>query len=192
MARTCEKFNLFSLSLTFGGFHVSDNGDASDDIALYERNPIDNTNNSTLNFDKKNDDTYRYNIADMFEAEDYQVWIAHLETSPSRTPHLEENGEYLRDQIEYVASQNPWPITIVAHSMGGLVSWSHTSRARPWRYKSTQFYTMGSPHTGIPTEILTYGITPYPGSDDYLSILCIVQPAGCDMQPTKMPNFNKK
>ncbi|WKZ42281.1 MAG: hypothetical protein QY328_14585 [Anaerolineales bacterium] len=113
------------------GYHVSDDGDATNDIILYDGT---NPSISTLS-----------SLPESF-LEDYQVWIAHLETSPSGTPHLEKNAKYLKEQIEYVYSQNPQDITIIAHSMGGVVS---RAAIQGLNYVDS-LYTLGSPHAGIP------------------------------------------
>jgi len=149
------------------GYHCSNDGNGSNDIQKYNgTNPALSTLGS---------------LPDWF-LDDYQVWIAHLESTPFGTPSLQTNAECLRDQITYVALQNPDnPITIIAHSMGGLVS-----RAAIRNLNSDvdikALYTLGSPHAGLPTEYLT--LLPGPVS-------CIIQPAACQMSvPYMRYGFN--
>ena len=54
-------------------------------------------------------------------SQDYDVWIAHLDSGVLSTPLIERNASCLINQIETVYTENPHKINIVAHSMGGLV-----------------------------------------------------------------------
>ncbi len=126
-----------------GGYHCSDG------IYRYQRFS-DTYSNSTL---KAEDDTSA--LADWLKDWGYDVWIAHLETGPNHTDSLEQNAKCLRDQIKSVASINPRPITVVAHSMGGLVS----RAAIGYLDSSAQvkaLYTLGSPNAGLPTDVLVF------------------------------------
>jgi pimeloyl-ACP methyl ester carboxylesterase len=128
-----------------GGYHCSNDGVGKNDIQEY-----DGTNPalSTLG------------TLPQWFLNDYQVWIAHLESTPSSTPSLLTNAKCLSDQLDYVSSVNPnHPITIVAHSMGGLVSrLSLYNINRDTKIKA--LYTLGSPHAGFPFDALQliYGL----------------------------------
>ncbi|MBI5962992.1 MAG: S-layer homology domain-containing protein [Chloroflexi bacterium] len=97
-----------------------------------------------------------------------------MESTPFGTPPLELNAQCLRDQIDYVYSQNPQPITMVSHSMGGVVSRTAI------RYLNNQnevkaLYTLGSPHAGLPTDVISI-----------LPIACDLQRGACDMSVSHM------
>ncbi|MBI2396824.1 MAG: alpha/beta hydrolase [Xanthomonadales bacterium] len=73
--------------------------------------------------------------------------------------HTSENGRELSERLEQLLAQ--WPlaieeISIVAHSMGGLVARSacqHGSdAARAWRGKLRNIVFLGTPHHGAPLE----------------------------------------
>jgi Tol biopolymer transport system component len=153
--------------LTTGGYHCSNDGIGWNDIQEYDGT---DPSLSTLG-----------SLPDWF-LPDYQVWIAHLESTPSGTPSLQTNSECLRDQINYVAQQNPDnPITIVAHSMGGLVSRA-AIRNLDAGVDIEALYTLGSPHAGLPTEYLA--LLPE-------TVTCIIQPAACQMSAPYMESgFN--
>ena len=109
-----------------------------------------------------------------------------LKTTPLYTPSLEKNIECLRDQIEYVAAWNSNPITIVSHSMGGLVS-RGAIRATDSSVEVDKLFTMGSPHAGIPFELLA------PIFPKLVGLYCLAQPAVCEMTPSYMAlSYNKK
>lgn len=172
------------------GFHCT--GDPATDVFLFNRE----TNNSNL--EPKNN---LKGIAEMFEEIGFQVWIAHFETNKNITPSLEDNGLCLSNQIKYVANLSSSPITIVAHSTGGMVSRNAIRRV----YQDVNIkalYTFGAPHEGIPSEILTSllqsiylfgidGIT-ITGFPQIKTDICKYQVAACQMSPTKMPQFNKE
>ena len=89
--------------------------------------------------------------------EHYHVWIAHLDSraygSKDGTASLQSNANCLARQIEEMydqlsAQQKEQKITIVAHSMGGLVSRACLDYPE-CRSKVRALYTMGSPHGGL-------------------------------------------
>jgi hypothetical protein len=136
------------LNFAGGGYHCSNDGNGANDIGRYP------ATDSTLNSKDDSPD-----LADWLD-EDYDVWIAHLETTPSGTPPLHFNAVCLKDQIKYVYSQNPQEITIVAHSMGGLVSRAAIWFLDPAITKDMTLYTLGSPHAGMPSAIKLVQILP--------------------------------
>jgi pimeloyl-ACP methyl ester carboxylesterase len=154
---------------TTGGYHCSNDGDGSNDIQKYDGT---DPNLSTLNSADGSPD-----LADWFVQDGYEVWIAHLETSPYATLTLENNASCLRDQINYVYSKNPQPITIVAHSMGGLVSRA-ALKILPNSVDVKALYTLGSPHAGIPLDIFHNLLSESGG--------CKIQQGMCQMDITFM------
>jgi hypothetical protein len=116
---------------------------------------------------------------------DYDVWIAQFKTSLNRgTPHLAENGKCLRNQINYVYNTvnagNPGKkqkVTIVAHSMGGLVSRACLAYQECSR-KVDHLITLGSPHAGLSPASL---------AQVFLGIVdCAFAPGGCEMSESNM------
>lgn len=78
----------------------------------------------------------------------YDVWMAHLTSSAGGTPSLYANADCLAQQVDQVYAQTGRKITIVAHSMGGVVT--RACLARPeCRGKVAALYTLGTPHAGI-------------------------------------------
>ena len=110
----------------------------------------------------------------------YDVWIAHIDSSPVSTPSLEKNAICLRNELEHVFSQNPQPITIIAHSMGGLVSRAALNALPANMSQKAVLYTLGSPNAGVPDELLML-LSPS---------ACINQKAVCQFSSSYMENFN--
>ncbi len=79
----------------------------------------------------------------------YDVWMAHLTSSAAGTPSLYTNADCLSAQIDTVYAQaGNRKLTIVAHSMGGVVT--RACLAQPQcRSKVAAVYTLGTPHGGI-------------------------------------------
>ena len=153
--------------------------------------------------------------------EHYNVWIAHLDSralgSKDGTPSILDNSKCLRDQINTMYSQlteqqKLRKITIVAHSMGGLVSRACITNPQCGT-KVRALYTLGSPHGGLIwdyvvelVDILTlqaeqqFGLTDggllSDLADESLSNvekrvkLCENQRGLCDMDVVKMAKFN--
>jgi pimeloyl-ACP methyl ester carboxylesterase len=82
--------------------------------------------------------------------QDFDVWIAHLTTSAFNTISLDDNGDCLRKQIDFVftSTQNS-QVTLIAHSMGGLVSRAAIEKT-PINDRVRTLITLGSPHLGVP------------------------------------------
>jgi len=121
-------------------------------------------------------------MAAWFE-EKYDVWVAQLQTGAEQgTLSLVDNASCLRYQLNYVYSKNNQPITIVAHSMGGLVSrFSLFFNGVKDRVQSV--YTIGSPHAGVPVGSLFLAQT----SNDCASDK---DQGACDMARSRMISFN--
>lgn len=121
-------------------------------------------------------------------ADDYDVWVAQLDTGkpttldkPS-TPSLDSNGECLRSQIDHVYHQTgEQKVTVIAHSMGGLVSRNCLSDG-DCRNKVQTLVTLGSPHAGLPAAKY---------AEKILGIACAMIPGVCEMSFENMEKFNK-
>jgi hypothetical protein len=85
--------------------------------------------------------------------EKFDVWMAEWTTGSlfPGTPPLEANGGCLANQVSAVntATGSTNDITIVAHSMGGLVTRACLPASECERAVRT-VYTLGSPHNGLP------------------------------------------
>lgn len=130
-------------------------------------------------------------IADWLEGLGYEVWLAHWTTSTKirfdadghphlidgGTPTIQTNANCVKDQITKLAGVNQNPITIVAHSTGGLVSRVVIKDLhRTTRTQIKALFTLGTPHAGVPL---------------YTDYLCWADEAGCQMSPGPMAKFNK-
>ncbi|MEZ4708285.1 MAG: carboxypeptidase regulatory-like domain-containing protein [Caldilineaceae bacterium] len=147
---------------------------------------------------------YHTTLADLPEwfKDTHQVWIARYDTSALHTPSIAENANCLREQVDDVyraANRNggDQKITIIAHSMGGLVMRACLAYS-DCRRKVETVYTLGSPHAGLNTvlvskillqlaenALLAQGI-PVPLNEG----ICMWQPALCEMSAEEMLVFN--
>lgn len=128
----------------------------------------------------------------------YDVWIAHLTSSAKYTPALTQNAQCLRTQVNevYQRSGNR-KVTIIAHSMGGLVT--RACLAMPdCRDKVKSVYTLGSPHAGLNSALV--GKILIKLAEGYLNAhglpipvesgICLWQSALCQMSAEEMLLFN--
>jgi pimeloyl-ACP methyl ester carboxylesterase len=125
-------------------------------------------------------------------SEDYSVWIAHLDSSPSGTPSLIKNADCLKSQIETIYQNTGKKMILVAHSMGGLVSRACIDLPG-CRDKVSALYTLGSPHAGINSVLVIKLLLKM--AERLVSVpittgLCIWQAAVCDMSSENMVLFN--
>ena len=74
--------------------------------------------------------------------------------------HISDNGEHLDELLTQLVSHWPVPVTrltLIGHSMGGLVIRSATHRdcmaGRRWTPVVTRVVYLGSPHLGAPLEV---------------------------------------
>ncbi|MFQ5616859.1 MAG: esterase/lipase family protein, partial [Anaerolineales bacterium] len=146
--------------------------------------PNNFTNSEIVDYSALQAPTYAVNYwGDMpaWLEQDYDVWVAQLKTGLSQgTPSLGYNAACLRNQINHVVQQTgQLKVTIVAHSMGGLVSRACLS-LRNCGGKVDKLVTLGSPHAGLPAA----------GIANMLRIDCRTQPGACDMSYNKMHVFN--
>ena len=129
--------------------------------------------------------------------QNYDVWIAHLTTSPLHTPSLEENADCLKQQINQIYNQTGQKVVVVAHSMGGLISRACLSMP-DCRNKVEKLYTMGSPHAGFHAGLAVKSLLKM--AEGYLKVhgiplpitdgLCLWQSGVCDMTSDSMVWFN--
>jgi len=133
-----------------------------------------------------------------FAEDGYDVWIAYLDSSPLHTPSLAKNSKCLRKQIDALYNQtNQQKITLVAHSMGGLVSRACLS-FKDCRNKVNSLYTLGSPHGGLNWKLASKVILF--AAEQYLKAhkipipvgkgICIWQTGLCEMSTERMLLFN--
>jgi alpha-tubulin suppressor-like RCC1 family protein len=122
--------------------------------------------------------------------QDYQVWIAHLDSKPIRTPSIATNAECLKKQVSalYEASGHQ-SITIIAHSMGGLVSRACLSEP-DCQDKVKALYTLGSPHGGQNLDMILKALIASGFSSRTEKGICLVQPALCQLATDNMVLFN--
>ncbi len=85
--------------------------------------------------------------------------------------HVSENGRLLADAIERVQKARPFEeITLVGHSMGGLVSRSACHAASEggleWVKRVKHVISLGSPHRGAPLEKVGHVLTAVLGAID--------------------------
>ena len=115
-------------------------------------------------------------------ANSYDVWIAQYTTNLLDTPSLQENAQCLKNQINYVFEETGGqPITVVAHSMGGLVSRACLTLFE-CKNKVAELITLGSPHAGLPAATIGYLL---PGG-----VGCLLQPGLCQTDVSAMYWFN--
>jgi len=121
-------------------------------------------------------------LAEWFEKKGYSVWIAHYSTSwNGGTPRLEENAECLREQFEHVYRESDnHEVTIVAHSMGGVVS-RIAIHLIDDPDKISEIFTLGSPHAGVPDLGLSR-----------LAPNCRGHPGVCQLVNWRMPTLNEE
>jgi len=93
----------------------------------------------------------------------YIVFAAHYDTGPERTDTIDNNARCLRAQVADVLSRvNAKPsvgqtvsqVTLLAHSMGGLVSRAFVESPKNPTSAVRQLITLGTPHLGIPDPVL--------------------------------------
>jgi pimeloyl-ACP methyl ester carboxylesterase len=125
-------------------------------------NPLKDTDYSSVNDGVGgNNRAYFDQAPQRFEELGYDVWIAHVASGPTNpdnpnqvvTPPLAQNGACLASQLEYIATQNPRPVTLVTHSMGGAVSRAclTISNQSPNCRMVNRLVTLGTPHAGLPS-----------------------------------------
>ncbi len=116
--------------------------------------------------------------------DDYDVWIAHYDTSFVFTPSYQQNAVCLQGQIAKVREKTGRRSILVAHSMGGLVGRACLGLIDCKRNVS-DLYTIGSPHAGVNLEIFIRVWDALFGKG-YSQIYCQSQPGACQFDPYYM------
>ncbi len=93
-----------------------------------------------------------HSIGPWLIADGYAPYYVILATTPDRTPALEENGRCLERQLRNLVARlgdtAPAKFTIIAHSMGGLVTRACLAQSDFCHNVTKQVITLGSPHNG--------------------------------------------
>lgn len=92
-------------------------------------------------------------LAQDLEDDGFQVYVAHLDSGPERTPLIGINAECLKRQLNSIRNQLPQGdgFRIIAHSMGGLVTRAYIEGGLYFNSAPVkQFFTLGTPHQGAP------------------------------------------
>lgn len=130
--------------------------------------------------------TYFESVDDYLGDSGYYVAYAELETSSCYTPPLVENLPRLQNAIlEAKSATNQPKVILIAHSMGGLVSRAYIER-KNYIGDVDALYTFGSPHHGVPSDLLTFF-----ANGTSLGYYCEHnQPAVCNFSEFGMTLFN--
>lgn len=135
--------------------------------------------------DSPDPDAYFERLDNDFIKAGFKVFYARLNTSPCFTPSLYINSRILKLTIEKVKhTTGASKVVLIAHSMGGLVARSYVEGIG-YDDDVSILITLGAPHLGIPLDVFTsaYQLP--------LGILCVTQPAVCEMTINGMHKFNE-
>lgn len=93
-----------------------------------------------------------HSIGPWLIADGYAPYYVILATAADRTPALEENGRCLEAQLRNLVARlgdtAPQKFTIIAHSMGGLVTRACLAQSEFCRSVTERLITLGTPHNG--------------------------------------------
>jgi hypothetical protein len=129
-------------------------------------------------------------LSETLRANGYYMYLARFNTSPHHTDTLEASARCLRDQIAAAIAlhktDNVTKVTLIAHSMGGVVSRRYIEDKSLYRGDVEHFVTFGSPHLGVPNAFTILAI---------LNPLWVLDPCGqhpgmCELYPEAMRRFN--
>ena len=132
-------------------------------------------------------------IADALIDEGYTVYLARWTTSLWHTMTAEDAADCLTAQIQHIKnSTGQSSVTLVAHSMGGLVSRAYME---PWLATPPgdvdQLITFGTPHVGINIELLLKLLAHLnPTVDTGVDFFCELNPGTCQLSTEEMLLFN--
>jgi len=116
-----------------------------------------------------------------FAEQGYAAWLASYETRPTGTPALAVNAGCLQNQLAYISRQSGGlPLTIVAHSMGGMVARAALHAGEDPGFEVATLITLGSPHAGLPVDFLA----------KFPRFLCRTQRGACELAFEAVPVFN--
>ncbi len=91
----------------------------------------------------------------------YKIFYAHLDSTPCGTPPIADNVKYLEDTVHAAFEYGQQPVTIIAHSMGGLVARAYIEAGTPCKRDAggrwvsgycddvKELFTFGTLHTGV-------------------------------------------
>jgi pimeloyl-ACP methyl ester carboxylesterase len=122
------------------------------------------------------------------DSSNFDVFYAQLVSNSCYTPPLEANVDYLIqaiDQAKVTTGQSQ--VTLIAHSMGGLVARAYIE-GPDYRGDVKTLFTFGSPHLGTPPGVLAFLLNELTLGDTCENY----QPAVCDFSTIGMIPFNLK
>ncbi|MBV1882065.1 MAG: hypothetical protein KUG82_10545 [Pseudomonadales bacterium] len=117
----------------------------------------------------------------------YQVWLAHYTSNTEFTDSLEINSACIGRQISDIAQYDvDGKVTLISSSLGGVVSRyylegaAEDSEEYPYQNDVDRFFTLGSPHKGMPIGLFV----------DLGLLDCDANDALCDIGVTDLREFN--
>jgi len=126
-------------------------------------------------------------LARTLSADRYHVFIAKWRTGPSSTSDLPEARLCLGHQITWLREQYPGKrITLIAHSMGGLVSRAYVEHTRD--ASVDHLVTFGSPHHGVMWKAVLAARAMF---TTRLFVGCDADPGTCALSTESMSAFNQ-
>ncbi|MBN1956377.1 MAG: alpha/beta fold hydrolase [Anaerolineae bacterium] len=127
------------------------------------------------------------------EALGFHVEFARLRSGssfdePNCTPVAEENAPYVAEAIDLArASTGAEKVILIAHSMGGLVSRAYLE-SNLYRDDVVAIYTLGSPHVGVPVDVLAELVEIITFGAITLEEYCVAQPVVCQFSDDESAN----
>ncbi len=127
------------------------------------------------------------------EAMGFHVGFALLKSGssfdePNCTPIAEENAPYLLEAIDQaLAATGQSRVILIAHSMGGLVSRAYLE-SDLYRGDVAALFTLGTPHVGVPVDVLAELVELLTFGALTLEEYCIAQPVVCQFSDNEEAN----
>ena len=133
---------------------------------------------------------------DQLLAQARPVYFARLVSNRCYTPPFNDNVPYLMEAIdEAKQATGQSKVILVAHSMGGLVSRAYIESSSQYRGDVEALFTLGSPHHGVPHDLLTFTANGFAALGDLIfdwGTFCEDrQPGMCQFSITDMDIFNQ-
>lgn len=121
----------------------------------------------------------------------FVVYFARWTTSAFRTITAEAAAVCLAAQIQQVKAQDAnQQVTLVAHSMGGLVSRAYLESS-DYRQDVEQLITFGTPHVGVDLGLVLKLLASLdPAINEGTQLLCIINPGTCELSVDEMLLFD--
>jgi len=139
-------------------------------------------------------DSYFENVDNYLVTAGYYVKHASLMTWTCWTESLGDNAVWLKDTIDRAKTATGRDsVILIAHSMGGLVSRAYIENDRYLQDGNedvSKLITFGSPHLGVPADIMAVVIGRFEGVMGLSSYCAIYGPAVCEFTTTGMTVFN--